>query len=113
MTYEDVIKQLALDTSIKAFERSGELGPDLQPYWDVYRQVMKSGGGEAPEAPGTDFLEYLKKLYAEREAAGANQYSEPPAQQAGPRLPKWPFAGRRPEGRTTEEAFGTALERMK
>ena len=103
MTYEDVIAQIVLDGAIRAFERTGNIGPDLQPYWEAYQKMNPAA------EPGPEFAQEVRKIWQQKEQAGAGEYSAAPIQ-AG--AGKWPFAGRKPEGGDAASMFTNAIKRM-
>ena len=103
-TYEDVRDLLELEAALKGFEVTGDMNPSLEPYWQEYQ------AGNPQAKMGPEFAAEMRRILDEM-SASQQGYSPPPVQ-AGPRLPKWPFAGRKPEGNDAASIFGSAIRRI-
>lgn len=103
-TYDDVKELLMLEAALKGFEVTGDMNPSLEPYWKEYQ-------ASNPRAKmGPEFAAEMRKILDEM-SANQQGYSPVPMT-AGPKIPKWPFAGRKPEGNNAADIFTRSIQRI-
>lgn len=101
--YQNILDSTELENQLMGYRINGELGPMLQPYYEQFTATNPVGQGQKSQ----EFVQYMQGIIK----GMVPQPSEVP-QAAGPKLPKWPFAGRKPEGSDAASIFGSAIRRI-
>ena len=101
--YNQIFDSTELENQLMDYLVKGDLGPQLKPYYEEF--AASNPVGDDPRS--MEFVDYMKGLIQ----GMVPQPSEVP-QTAGPRVPKWPFAGKTPEGGNAGDIFTKSIKRM-
>lgn len=98
--YNQILDSTELENQLMDYRINGDLGPELQPYYEAFTATNPEGGGQE------EFVQYMQGIIK----GMVPQPSE--VQRAGPGMPKFPFAGRTPEGGNAGDIFTNAIKRL-